>query len=45
MIIIILIWYCIFYLPGLGNFTDKLSNTEKERRIIQDTTLKQYNDR
>ena len=35
--------YLFVYLSGLANFTDKIFNTEKERRI-QDTTLKQYND-
>ena len=29
--------YLFIYLAGLANFTDKMSNTEKERRI-QDTT-------
>ena len=34
-------WEHLFiYLAGLANFTDKMSNTEKERHT-QDTTLKQ----
>ena len=36
------IFFC--YLPALANFPDKVSNTEKERRI-QDTTFKQFNNR